>query len=59
MKILVLATNYSRPDGFISLQYIHTRNKLYVEKGIDVSVISFAEREDYELLKLLGNGKKA
>lgn len=49
MKILVLATNYSRPDGFISLQYIHTRNKLYVKKGIDVSVISFAAKNDYEL----------
>lgn len=49
LKILVLATNYSRPDGFVSLQYIHTRNKWYVEKGIDVSVISFGAKNDYVL----------
>lgn len=49
MKILVLATNYSRPDGFVSSQYIHSRNKIYVKKGIDVSVISFGAEEDYVL----------
>lgn len=47
MKILVLATNYSRSDGFVSLQYIHSRNKLYIRKGIDVSVLSFAAKNDY------------
>ncbi|MFA9559308.1 glycosyltransferase [Evansella sp. AB-rgal1] len=49
MKILVLATSYPRPDGFVSLQYIHSRNKWYVQKGIDVSVISFDAKNDYEL----------
>lgn len=49
MKILVLATNYPRPDGFVSLQYIHTRNKWYIEYGMDVSVVSFASETDYVL----------
>ncbi|MGE6490449.1 glycosyltransferase [Exiguobacterium sp. NPDC077395] len=47
MEILVLATDYSRPDGYVSSQYIHSRNKIYVQKGIDVSVISFAAKENY------------
>lgn len=49
MKILVLATNYPRTDGFISLQYIHTRNRWYLKRKIDVSVISFASKTDYLL----------
>jgi len=49
VKILVLATNYSRPDGFVSLQYIHSRNKWYIKKGVDVSVISFGAKNDYIL----------
>lgn len=49
MKLLVLATNYPKPDGSVSLQYIHSRNKWYVKKGIDVSVISFKTKEDYIL----------
>lgn len=48
MKILVLATDYSRPDGYISSHYIHSRNKLYKEQGIEVSVLSFASKKDYE-----------
>ena len=49
MKILVLAENYSTPDGIVSLHYIHSRNKYYVEEGIDVSVISFRAEHDYEI----------
>lgn len=49
MKILVLATSYPRNDGFLSLQYIHSRNKQYVDQGIDVSVISFDAKKDYEI----------
>lgn len=47
MKILVLAEDYSRPNGYVSLHYIHSRNKLYVNRGIDVSVLSFKSKEDY------------
>lgn len=49
LRILVLATNYPRPDGFISLQYIHSRNKWYIKKGIDVTVLSFGATYDYEI----------
>ncbi|WP_158639956.1 glycosyltransferase [Halalkalibacter nanhaiisediminis] len=49
MKILVLATDYSRPDGIVSLHYIHTRNRWYLQKGIDVSVVSFNAKSDYTL----------
>lgn len=49
MKILVLATNYPRPDGSSALQYIHSRNLLYLQQGIEVSVISFDSESDYEL----------
>lgn len=45
----MLATSYPRPDGFISLQYIHSRNRLYLQQGINVSVISFDAETDYEL----------
>lgn len=49
LKILVLAENYSKPDGSLSLHYIHTRKKRYVQNGIDVSVISFRAKNDYLL----------
>lgn len=49
MRILVLATSYPQPDGHFPLQYIHSRNQLYVKQGIDVSVISFDAEVDYEL----------
>lgn len=49
MKILVLAENYSTLDGIVSLHYIHSRNKCYVEEGVDVSVISFRSEYDYEI----------
>ena len=49
MQILVLATDYPRPDGYVSCYFIHTRNKYYVQKGIDVSVLSFRAKNDYIL----------
>ena len=49
MKILVLATSYPRPDGYSALQYIHSRNQLYLHHGIEVTVISFDAKADYEL----------
>lgn len=47
MKVLILSTDYSKPDEYISLEYIHTRNKKYLEYGIEVHVISFKTKEDY------------
>lgn len=49
MKVLVLAENYSTPDGVVSLHYIHSRNKWYIEDGIEVSVISFRAKYDYQI----------
>ncbi len=44
---LVIAQNYPDLDGGISLQYIHSRNKVYVNNGIQVSVVSFCAKKDY------------
>lgn len=49
MKILVLSANYPNLNGGISLMYVHTRNKYYKEKGIDVNVINFKAEEDYKI----------
>ncbi|WP_214874856.1 glycosyltransferase [Exiguobacterium sp. CH10] len=42
MKILVLATDYPRPDGYVAQYFIHTRNIEYVKKGLEVTVMSFS-----------------
>lgn len=49
MKILVIATDYPRPDGFFGSFFIHNRNKYYLKRGIDVSVVSFSSSDDYYL----------
>lgn len=49
MKILVLATDYPKLDGSLDCFYIHSRNKWYFQKGIDVSVLSFGAENDYEI----------
>lgn len=47
MRVLVAAAGYPTPEGDASLYYIHTRNRYYVSRGIDVSVLNFGAREDY------------
>ncbi|MDK2811636.1 MAG: hypothetical protein PWR27_2345 [Petroclostridium sp.] len=47
MKILVLATDYPDNNGNITLMYIHTRNKYYIQNGIDVTVLNFKANENY------------
>lgn len=47
MKLLILATDYPNNNGKVSLYYIHTRNKYYKSKGIDLTVINFNSSEDY------------
>ena len=49
MNALVLSTDYSSPDGRISLQYVHMRNLYYQQQGIRVTVINFHAKESYEL----------
>ncbi|MBA1334149.1 MAG: hypothetical protein HPY66_1633 [Firmicutes bacterium] len=47
MKLLVLATDYPKPDGYVASYFIHTRNKMYYENEIEVSVINFKATKDY------------
>lgn len=51
MNILIITTDYPRPDGHVSLQYIHSRNRLYIDKvrDIDITVLSFAASCDYTI----------
>lgn len=49
MRILVLATDYPDDNGNVTLMYIHTRNKYYVENGIDVTVLNFNSKSNYTL----------
>lgn len=47
MKLLVLATDYPRLDGYVSQYFIHTRNKEYVNSGLDITVLSFTAEFNY------------
>ena len=47
MRILVLATDYPNLNGNVNLMYIHTRNRYYVNRGIDVTVINFKAKQNY------------
>lgn len=49
MKLLVLATDYPDINGNVALMYIHTRNKYYVQTGVDVTVINFRTKDNYML----------
>ncbi|MDD4546189.1 MAG: hypothetical protein PHR24_02705 [Oscillospiraceae bacterium] len=49
IKVLVLAADYSHPDGRIKLHYIHMRNMYYLGHGIDVAVINFRADKAYTL----------
>lgn len=47
MKVLVLITDYPRPDGTHAYMFAHVRNLYYVKHGIDVKVLNFASKSDY------------
>jgi glycosyltransferase involved in cell wall biosynthesis len=49
IRALVLAADYSNPDGKIKLHYIHMRNINYVQQGIDVTVVNFRAKDAYTL----------
>lgn len=48
-KILVLVADYPNNDGGVALMYVHVRNKYYILHGINVTVLNFASKEDYEI----------
>ncbi|WP_300382628.1 glycosyltransferase family 4 protein [Clostridium sp.] len=47
MKVLILATDYPRPDGYVASYFIHSRNLYYKEKLVDVTVLNFNSKNDY------------
>ncbi|WP_440960668.1 glycosyltransferase [Paenibacillus nitricinens] len=47
MKLLVLVQDYPKLDGSVTLMYVHTRNLYYLQKNIDVTVLSFSAIENY------------
>ena len=49
MKVLVLSTDYPRPDGTHERMFVHVRNLYYKKNGINVTVINFACDYDYEI----------
>ena len=49
MKLLILSTDYPRPDGSHERMFVHVRNLYYKQKGIDVTVINFACSYDYQI----------
>lgn len=48
MKLLVAVADYPNITGKVTLMYVHTRNVYYAKCGIDVTVLNFASKSDYE-----------
>lgn len=49
MNVLVLVTDYPRPEGTHAYMFVHVRNKYYLENGIFPTVINFASKTCYEI----------
>lgn len=49
MNLLVLVTDYPRPDGYIKLMYVHVRNKYYSQIGFNVTVLNFKATKKYTM----------
>ena len=49
MKLLILTAFYRNPKEPNRKMFVHVRNLYYVEHGLDVTVLSFAASEDYEV----------
>lgn len=47
MNILSISVDYPNLNGGILLEYVHTRNKFYIENDINVDVLSFRNKKDY------------
>ena len=46
-RYLILSTDYPNLQGGLALAYIRTRNVYYRSKGIDITVLNFATKENY------------
>jgi glycosyltransferase involved in cell wall biosynthesis len=49
MRVLVVVEGYPDPDGSVKCYFVHVRNRHYVSQGLNVSVLSFSARSDYEI----------
>lgn len=49
MDVLVLVTDYPRPEGTHAYMFVHVRNKYYLKNGIIPTVVNFAARTCYEI----------
>lgn len=52
-KILVVVEDYPDNHGNVTLMYVHTRNKYYMEHGFDVSVLNFRADKQYIIDNIL------
>lgn len=48
-KILVLVADYPNNLGGVALMFVHVRNQYYVMHDIDVTVLNFASKVNYEI----------
>lgn len=46
-KVLVLVADYPNNKGGVSLMYVHARNRVYIQNGIDVDVLNFNSKSEY------------
>lgn len=49
MKILVLSGKYITPDGSTAQRFVHERNLVYQNSGLDVTVLNLSAVADYEI----------
>ena len=47
-SILVLTEDYPNPAGGVSMYFVHTRNLLYREAGLQLSVLNFSAASGYD-----------
>lgn len=49
MRILTLCRNYPTKENYSILQYVHTRNKYYLKNGIQIDVLNFSCKVNYNI----------
>lgn len=49
MRLLIAAIDYPNLQGEKSLMYIHTRNKYYIELGVQLEVLNFSTKNNYNI----------
>ena len=48
-KVLVAVADYPNLEGGVALAFVHTRDKYYVQHGLDVTVLNFKAKADYNI----------